>query len=434
MPRRSSLAAAAALSGAVFAAATARAADTPAHIVRPPDGAVMIDAWSALGKTPPQQGRAVVRCQVSAAGAVSDCGLVRETPSALGLGQLLLAVAPKYQVAPAAHDGRAVDSTILIERNWYRFDKASDWLRKPTAGELLSVFPREALIRGRSGEATIGCLVSTQGALFDCYVVSESPDGNSFGDAALALTPQFLMRPATLNGQPVVSTVRIPINFRTVGAGLPLANSRKLAPPAALWVAAPSYAEVAAAYPGKAKAAKIGGRATLYCQFTASGGLTDCQTVAEEPRRQGFATAAHKLAHEFRLGVTGPEDVKALREAAVQLPVTFDPAMIGGGPPVIGKPLWAATPGPDDVTAAFAATPKNVGTVRVSLACKVEQGGWTSGCSVERESPAGQGFGQAALALSPKFRVGTWTSEGLPVVGGVISVPLRYESGPPAKP
>jgi TonB family protein len=189
---------------------------------------------------------------------------------------------------------------------------------------------------------------------------------------------------------------------------------------------------VAAAYPEKAKAAKIGGRATVFCEINDSGGLTQCTTVAEEPHGQGFATAARKLAHEFRLGVTGPADVKVLRDAAVQLPVTFDPAMISGGPQVIGKPLWAATPTAEDVQAAFAATPKNIGTVRVVLACKVEQGGWTSGCKVESEAPAGQGFGQAALALTPKFRVATWTIEGLPVVGGVIRVPLRYESGAPA--
>jgi hypothetical protein len=38
------------------------------------------------------------------------------------------------------------------------------------------------------------------------------------------------------------------------------------------------------------------------------------------------------------------------------------------------------------------------------------------------------GIGQAALALAPTFRLSTWTAEGLPVVGGAINIPLRYEA------
>jgi TonB family protein len=429
MPSRSSFLLAAALTAC---AAPAAAGDTPARVLQGPPGAVIHAAAVSHGKMRLEPGRAVAHCRVSAAGAVSGCQLVRETPAGAALGDVLLAVAAKYRVAPATRDGAPVDSEILLELDTYRDDKPAGWLRKPTANDLLTVYPTAAYQRGLSGEATISCLVSTQGALFDCYVVNESPAGEKFGYAALALTPQFLMRPASLNGQAVVSSVRIPVNFRTFGAGSPLAATRKSVPPAFIWAAAPSYADVAAAYPEKAKAAKVGGHATVYCEFKDTGGLTECRTVAEEPRGQGFGAAAAKLARQFRLPVAGPDDVKALRTAAVQLPVTFDPAMTENGPQVLGKPPWAATPSADDVAAAFAGTPRNVGTVRVMLACKVEQGGWTSGCTVDSETPSGRGFGKAALALAPKFRLATWTDEGLPVVGGVVHVPLRYESGAPA--
>jgi hypothetical protein len=203
MPRKSSLAAAAALITAAMAV-PAEAADTPARVVRPPDRAALIAARAALGKAGPEAGRAVARCRVSAAGAVSGCSIVREYPTAAGLGDLLLATAAKYEVAPALHDGKPTDSEVLIEQDTFRADQPGDWLKKPTPDELLAVYPHEALGRGLGGEATISCLVSTQGALFDCYVTSEAPAGQNFGFAALALTPQFLMRPATLKGQPVL--------------------------------------------------------------------------------------------------------------------------------------------------------------------------------------------------------------------------------------
>jgi hypothetical protein len=53
-------------------------------------------------------------------------------------------------------------------------------------------------------------------------------------------------------------------------------------------------------------------------------------------------------------------------------------------------------------------------------------------CTVQRQSPEGLGFGDAALALSGLFQVSVWTDEGLPTVGGRVSVPIRYEAALPA--
>ena len=418
-----------ALLGALLAlSGFAPAPDTPATVISRPDGATFKAAWAAMGKTHDEHGRAVVRCRVSAEGAVADCALLGETPAGLGIGPLLLAVAPRFQVAPATHDGKAVASTIVLEFANFTWDKPADWLRKPTARDLLAVYPRAAFGRAKGGEARLSCLVSVQGALFDCYAQSESPPGLGFGAAAVALTPQFLMRPATLKGQPVISEVRVPIIFGGIGGAPPPEVRVSVLPPTLVWAAAPSYADVAAAYPQKARAARTGGRATLYCRFRDNGELTSCDTIAEEPAGQGFGAAARKLAQKFRAPITGPADVHALAGAAVQLPVVFDPAMLTPEGSVIGKPQWAASPGAGDVVAAFARTPRNVGTAHVMLSCTVLQGGWTRNCSVMSETPSGQGFGQAALGLSARFRLATWTSEGLPVVGGVINVPIGYDT------
>ena len=42
-------------------------------------------------------------------------------------------------------------------------------------------------------------------------------------------------------------------------------------------------------------------------------------------------------------------------------------------------------------------------------------------------APAGLGYGEAAMKLSPYFRLAVWTDEGLPTVGGTVSIPLRFD-------
>ncbi|HLZ75807.1 TonB family protein [Phenylobacterium sp.] len=310
--------------------------------------------------------------------------------------------------------------------------KNADWLRKPTAGELMKVWPTEALKNGTGGQATIHCSVSVQGALFDCKVTFETPPGAHFGDAALALAPQFLMRPATLDGKPVVSSANIPINFKSLGyrpppdayAGKPVVSANMA------WPEAPSYAAVAAAYPAKARAARVGGRVSLDCEINREGRLFHCDTLTEEPKHEGFGDAAKALSKAFRAFPT-LSDGKPVTGAHLQLPFVFDPAMLDAGQPVIGKAQWAALPNGQDTVAAFGKVVAT-GTAHARLACTVQQGGSVADCSVQSEDPAGTGVGQAALGLSPHFRLTTWTAEGLPTVGGTINIPLRYEAG--AKP
>jgi hypothetical protein len=422
------------------AAAAPVNSDAPAEIIAGPSQDVRAAAFARHAEARGVEARAVARCRVSAVGAVSGCQIVVDTPTNSGLGPVLLELAPQYHAKPATHAGQAGDGPVLIEFDTYRFDKPADWLRKPTASDLLAVYPVEALREGLAGQALISCLASIQGVLFDCYVQRETPPGVGFGSAAIALTPQFLMKPATLEGKPVVSVVRIPVNWEKSAAGSQGGfGVRKTVLPTLVWLAAPTYSDVAAAYPAKARASKAAGRATLYCNFVSDGRLTACDVVAEEPRGMGFGAAARKLAPLFR-SPTELGDGKGLIGASLQLPFTFDPTMLGPGQAAVGKPQWKGLPAFEDVQTAFASTPKNVGTVRVVLSCTVQQGGYVSECKPDTQSPAGQGFGAAAVALAAKFRLSTWSNDGLPVVGGTVRIPIRYESdeakssAEPAKP
>jgi TonB family protein len=376
-------------------------------------------------------GRAVVRCHVDAAGALSACGGVAETPAGSGYAQGLASLAPFFQMRPELVASEAPGGVVVLMDSVYRTDTPPTWVRKPTAQDLMSVWPKAALAKRLSGKAILNCMVNLQGALFDCVAISETPAGENFGAAAIAITPQLLMKAGSFKGESQVTPVNIPFTFALQpGAGGPDAvRGPGTAPAAMAWLEAPTFADLAAAYPRRARQTPLPGHATISCAFSSRGRLTNCRVIGEEPKDQGFGSAALALADRFK----APADLqgKPLHDATVQLPFTFDPALLGAGQPAVGKPQWAALPSAEETAQAFGAVSKSGvgGTVRVVLACTVQAGGGVSDCKVAREEPAGQGVGQAAMGLIPHFKLTTWTIEGLPTVGATINIPLRYEGG-----
>ena len=61
-----------------------------------------------------------------------------------------------------------------------------------------------------------------------------------------------------------------------------------------------------------------------------------------------------------------------------------------------------------------------------SLRCRVDASGALTDCSVTDETPTGEGFGEAALAMSPLFHMRPMTRDGVPVAGGRINIPIRF--------
>lgn len=74
---------------------------------------------------------------------------------------------------------------------------APTWLRRPR--DLARYYPARALARGVEGRAVLECLVDTSGAL-DCRVISETPPGWGFGEAARRISRDYRMQPATRDG------------------------------------------------------------------------------------------------------------------------------------------------------------------------------------------------------------------------------------------
>ena len=204
----------------------------------------------------------------------------------------------------------------------------------------------------------------------------------------------------------------------------PLAIALIAGPAAAqvVWTEVPTAPEMAAVFPAKAKAAGVGGVVEVICTTAASGALRDCDTLGEEPRGYGFGTAARKLASGMKAAGAGGREVR--------FTVGFPAEWTRGGPLSEKTPRWAALPSVGDKQAAVPTGEGGPNDVRVTLVCDVQAGGSLAGCVVDREAPAGQGFGQAILALAPKFRVEPLSADGTPTVGGKVRVPVRFDLKP----
>jgi len=318
-------------------------------------------------------------------------------------------------------------------------DKANsgaDWLKKPSSDDLMAVWPVEAFRRSVGGKAVISCTVTVQGTLRACQIVSESPKGVGFGGAAVTLSRQFLMRPAVKDGIPIETTVSIPINFPAprpeTGSYLP----PKFNPPMKRdrvynripWKQAPSQADMLAAYPSRARAEKVSGTATLDCRLNKTGGISGCDILRESPKGFGFGAAARSMKDRFS-GPLVDSTGQTLATARVTLTFSFPASALDGSTPGIGRPEWTMLPTLDDFTAVIpsAARKAEVYSARVVMACTVAAEGALESCVAQSETPVGLGYADAAIRLSPTFRLSVWTDEGLPTIGGKVRVPLRFD-------
>ena len=190
------------------------------------------------------------------------------------------------------------------------------------------------------------------------------------------------------------------------------------------WSAAPTAADMAAAYPEKVRTRGVGGGVELVCTAGREGRLEDCAVLGESPRGLGFGVAARRLA-ESKLRTAGHA-----KGAEVRVPVTFPAELVSGGGFTAKTPVWAALPSVTDLQSAVPKTEGGPNNIRVTLFCDVQAGGTLSACVVDREDPAGHGFGLAILALAPKFQVALMSAEGMPTVGGKVRVPVRFDLKP----
>jgi len=93
-------------------------------------------------------------------------------------------------------------------------DRHADWRRPPAVDVVQFFYPAEAMKKKITGRVIVSCRISEAGTPQNCRLVSETPAGQGFGEAALKLAPLFEFTPAISKGRAVAETVRIPISFK----------------------------------------------------------------------------------------------------------------------------------------------------------------------------------------------------------------------------
>ena len=230
-------------------------------------------------------------------------------------------------------------------------------------------------------------------------------------------------------------------------------------------------------WPAQAQAMGIGGHVTLSCQVDIHGLAETCRVAAEDPPGRGFGSAALALRPTFKLtpkiGRDGPEDSTmtiAIEFRRKEVDTNIQQVANGMPPPGPMKPEdgasdhatpryenngsavgifhnpvvtrrvtvmdsrgWASAPDFDELAAAYPAEGGGIEGYAVAH-CRMDPTGALNHCMAAKETPTGHGFGKAAVALAPRFRVSAAVMSGAPKGAPVeVDVPVRFPPTAEAK-
>ena len=313
-----------------------------------------------------------------------------------------------------------------------------------------ALWPAEAYQQNYDGWVTLRCRFDPHGLAERCDVAAEEPLGKGFGKAALELRPTFKIAPSPDTDRSVETLKTVAVRFRAPrfganveehprpafqdfgnyadGARAPqdqrvLSSRRITMLDFPVWTRAPSFDDLASAYPAKGGGAE--GYAVARCHVTRAGAMDGCDLITETPEHHDFGKAAVALAlAKFEVA---PQLAAAghSRQLWVDIPIRLTPPAQTDR--TVMAPAWLT--GVDARTAPKVFPPEaaasGLTTGRGIARCTVGLDGVLTGCAPESAEPAGLGFAEAAAKLASGMKMNLWTNDAAPVEGGVVHVPVR---------
>lgn len=297
--------------------------------------------------------------------------------------------------------------------------------RERPPGETFSLFyPRLAYSQGVQGSAILECAAHVNERI-DCAVVSESPIGWGFGEAAVAASRSFRIQPAMRNGAHVEDTMRIPVHFTQSGDTEPAPGELDLP----LWEAAPTPDVVKVQWAQTANGREFRARGVLSCL------VMEARTLKCEVAREfgaGSGVAALALVDKFKVDEDEHDFVARHRTAPFILPINL-------GFPSRLEPVSRTLSGLDTLGVAIPreataqvyppAAHASGTTGKVVIVCASRETEFD--CRVSEESPQQQGFGEAAMILVRAFSSRVFDAGGSYwpfLVGDVVRFTAPFEA------
>ncbi|MGZ5986561.1 MAG: TonB family protein, partial [Caulobacteraceae bacterium] len=94
---------------------------------------------------------------------------------------------------------------------------------------------------------------------------------------------------------------------------------------------------------------------------------------------------------------------------------------------VVGKPDWVEKPTGADLVSFYPKAAADAGKTGMAvIGCRVRADGRLRACKVRKQDPADYGFGEAALKMSPRFRMKAKDGDGRPTAGAAVVIPIKF--------
>ncbi|HEY1752208.1 MAG TPA: hypothetical protein VGG29_13180 [Caulobacteraceae bacterium] len=193
----------------------------------------------------------------------------------------------------------------------------------PASPPILSYYPPAALTQKLDGSATLSCARAADGALADCSLVSETPAGQGFGAAALAIAARAAPGCKLPASSAAPAARPLTIAFHAAGPAITpdlLRPGWGGEPP--VWLRRPTGQEIANYYPMDAFRDHAGAHVTMDCEIKLDGHVGGCRVTEETPPGRHFGEALLLLAPLFKIRPATCDGVP-VAHVHISVPVLF---------------------------------------------------------------------------------------------------------------